>query len=479
MNYNKIYFLVFLFSIPNTLLSQSFEKKINLDLLNNINLNSNESNAYITNSANIIFFNSTFNNKNKNGIDDQNDVWYSINIDGEWQKPNNLSVVNTIGNDLLLGITNNKLVVFSDGIIKYYNTDVNNIKELNRSQIKNFRSFYNLLSGSINHNDDLILFSMESFGSFGVEDIYVSNRIDLMNWSQPKNIGSIINSVYQEISPFILNDDTLLFSSNRPSDLESFNFYYSVKNDGKWSEPKLFNNLNSNAAEKFISFNRFNNTFLLSKEFSSVGNSNINLIKILDIDNLKELIINFNTNSVIDGSYEVFKDSILINKSDLNTPSIVYNFEKNNQLLFKFKINNFLQLDTLLSYNESESAYLSLKEIVIGSRLILNTIIFKRSSYELSEASLSSLNDLLHIFNNKKEFSVLIEGHTDNSGNFKENVKLSKKRADVIRSFLIDNGINKNRLKIKGYGPLKPRYSNSSEDTRKLNRRVEVLVIDN
>ena len=479
MNYNKIYFLVFLFSIPNTLLSQSFEKKINLDLLNNINLNSNESNAYITNSANIIFFNSTFNNKNKNGIDDQNDVWYSINIDGEWQKPNNLSVVNTIGNDLLLGITNNKLVIFSDGNIKYYNTDVNNIKELNRSQIKNFRSFYNLLSGSINHNDDLILFSMESFGSFGVEDIYVSNRIDLMNWSQPKNIGSIINSVYQEISPFILNNDTLLFSSNRPSDLESFNFYYSVKNDGKWSEPKLFNNLNSNAAEKFISFNRFNNTFLLSKEFSSVGNSNINLIKILDIDNLKELIINFNTNSVIDGSYEVFKGSILLNKSDLNTPSIVYNFEKNNQLLFKFKINNFLQLDTLLSYNESESAYLSLKEIVIGSRLILNTIIFKRSSYELSEASLSSLNDLLHIFNNKKEFSVLIEGHTDNSGNFKENVKLSKKRADVIRSFLIDNGINKNRLKIKGYGPLKPRYSNSSEDTRKLNRRVEVLVIDN
>ena len=479
MNYNKIYFLVFLFSIPNTLLSQSFEKKINLDLLNNINLNSNESNAYITNSANIIFFNSTFNNKNKNGIDDQNDVWYSINIDGGWQKPNNLSEVNTIGNDLLLGITNNKLVVFSDGIIKYYNTDINNIKELNRSQIKNFRSFYNLLSGSINHNDDLILFSMESFGSFGVEDIYVSNRIDLINWSQPKNIGSIINSVYQEISPFILNDDTLLFSSNRPSDLESFNFYYSVKNDGKWSEPKLFNNLNSNAAEKFISFNRFNNTFLLSKEFSSVGNSNINLIKILDIDNLKELIINFNTNSVIDGSYEVFKDSILINKSDLNTPSIVYNFEKNNQLLFKFKINNFLQLDTLLSYNESESAYLSLKEIVIGSRLILNTIIFKRSSYELSETSLSTLNDLLHIFNNKKEFSVLIEGHTDNSGNFKENVKLSKKRADVIRSFLIDNGINKNRLKIKGYGPLKPRYSNSSEDTRKLNRRVEVLVIDN
>ena len=166
------------------------------------------------------------------------------------KKPNNLSVVNTIGNDLLLGITNNKLVVFSDGIIKYYNTDVNNIKELNRSQIKNFRSFYNLLSGSINHNDDLILFSMESFGSFGVEDIYISNRIDLMNWSQPKNIGSIINSVYQEISPFILNNDTLLFSSNRPSELESFNFYYSVKNDGKWSEPKLFNNLNSNAAEK-------------------------------------------------------------------------------------------------------------------------------------------------------------------------------------------------------------------------------------
>lgn len=478
MNYNKSCLLIFLLFISNNLFSQSFEKKNNVNLLNNINLKSNENNAYISNNGNIIFFNSSFNIDNKGGLEDKNDVWYSINLDGIWQKPNNFSFVNTIGNDLLLGISDNKLVIFSDDIIRYYNSDVNNTKELNRSQIKNFKSFYNLLSGSINDNDDVILIGMESFGSFGVEDIYVSNRIDSLNWSQPKNIGSIINTKYQEISPFLLSDDTLLFSSNRPTNLESFNFYYSVKNDNKWSEPLLFNKLNSNASEKFISFNRFNNTFLVSQEFSSIGNSNINLLKILEEDKLNQLSIYLNANGILNGSLEVFKDSILLGRVDVRNRSIVYDFENNNQLLFKFKINGYLQLDTLLYYNDSETAYLSPKEIVVGSRLILNTIIFKRSSYELSSSSLSSLTDLLHIFNNKKEFSLLIEGHTDNSGNFKENVKLSKKRADVIKQFLIDNGINKNRLKIKGYGPLKPRYSNASEETRKLNRRVEVLVIN-
>ena len=47
MNYNKIYFLVFLFSLPNALLSQSFEKKINLDLLNNILLQAQRGNPNI------------------------------------------------------------------------------------------------------------------------------------------------------------------------------------------------------------------------------------------------------------------------------------------------------------------------------------------------------------------------------------------------------------------------------------------------
>ena len=119
-----------------------------------------------------------------------------------------------------------------------------------------------------------------------------------------------------------------------------------------------------------------------------------------------------------------------------------------------------------------------MNEIKNNSRLVLDNILFKRSSYEILQSSQKNLNNILHIFNNEKNISVLIEGHTDNSGDFTENLKLSEKRANVIRDYLIKNGINKKRIKTKGYGSLKPRFSNSSEETKRLNRRVEILIID-
>ena len=197
-----------------------------------------------------------------------------------WQKPNNLNKVNTANNDILLGIEDDKLVVFTEGIIKYYNTDANNIKVLNESSIVGFNPFFDLISGSIYNN--IILLGIESYGSYGVEDIYISKKINSSSWSRLKNIGSAINSKYQEISPFILNDDTLIFSSNRPSIYGSFNFYYSVNLDdnySNWSEPILIDKLNSNASEKFISYNSNNKIFLISEEYNSLGYSNLKLLK--------------------------------------------------------------------------------------------------------------------------------------------------------------------------------------------------------
>jgi outer membrane protein OmpA-like peptidoglycan-associated protein len=53
---------------------------------------------------------------------------------------------------------------------------------------------------------------------------------------------------------------------------------------------------------------------------------------------------------------------------------------------------------------------------------------------------------------------------------------LSRERSEVIKNFLVINGIKKSQIKVKGLGPTKPRVSNDSEESRKLNRRVEILI---
>ena len=172
MNIKNLYFFLIIFLFNGKLLSQSFEKQYQIDSLINVNLRSNENIAYINNKGSIIFFNSSFNSNNIGGINDKNDVWYSISTSGKWEKPNNLSKVNSINNDILLGIEDDKLVVFTEGIIKYYNTNVNNIELLNESSIVGFNPFFDLISGSIYNN--IIFLGIESYGSYGVEDIYIS-----------------------------------------------------------------------------------------------------------------------------------------------------------------------------------------------------------------------------------------------------------------------------------------------------------------
>jgi len=143
---------------------------------------------------------------------------------------------------------------------------------------------------------------------------------------------------------------------------------------------------------------------------------------------------------------------------------------------FKFEVDDYFIKDTTISINKSVDMSVNLDEIKSGSRVVLKNLIFKRSSTDLDDESLPYLNDLLHLFKNNSGIQITIEGHTDNRGDFRSNVKLSKERSESIKNFLVLNGINKSQIKVKGFGPSKPRYSNDSEVSRSLNRRVEILI---
>ena len=86
------------------------------------------------------------------------------------------------------------------------------------------------------------------------------------------------------------------------------------------------------------------------------------------------------------------------------------------------------------------------------------------------------LDELVVFLNLKNNMKIAIHGHTDNRGDAAENIALSKERAKSVMDFLISNGVDQSRLTYNGFGSLKPKSSNSTENGRLVNRRVEFVI---
>lgn len=116
----------------------------------------------------------------------------------------------------------------------------------------------------------------------------------------------------------------------------------------------------------------------------------------------------------------------------------------------------------------------TIKKIV---NLAAQKIFFRTGSYELLSKSFTSLNDIAGVLKANPSLHLLIEGHTDNVGTAQKNQLLSENRARAVMEYLIQkNGINKDRLSIKGYGFSKPVATNATSEGRALNRRVELSL---
>ncbi len=125
-----------------------------------------------------------------------------------------------------------------------------------------------------------------------------------------------------------------------------------------------------------------------------------------------------------------------------------------------------------------ESASLIETQLKQSGKVALYGLYFDVNKSELKLESQKVLNDLYSALKNLSYKKILISGHTDNDGDDAYNLNLSARRADEVLSWLVKQGIEKSSLSIMGYGELRPVASNTSNEGKSLNRRVEVEVIE-
>lgn len=124
--------------------------------------------------------------------------------------------------------------------------------------------------------------------------------------------------------------------------------------------------------------------------------------------------------------------------------------------------------------DEKPAVQVTCKAIELG-----DNIYFETGRYVIQQRSFNLLDNIAQtLIDNPQIRKVRIEGHTDNQGTADGNEKLSTQRVWVVREYLAEKGVDKDRLAYKGYGQTKPIASNDTEEGRAQNRRVEITILD-
>jgi outer membrane protein OmpA-like peptidoglycan-associated protein len=114
-----------------------------------------------------------------------------------------------------------------------------------------------------------------------------------------------------------------------------------------------------------------------------------------------------------------------------------------------------------------------------GFVVTLGDVLFEVDRAELKPGAARTLDQLATALNDDRRSTISIEGHTDSTGNPQHNVDLSLHRAEAVKSYLMQRGVDPARVTTQGLGQDYPVASNSTEAGRQQNRRVEVVVQTN
>ncbi len=129
-------------------------------------------------------------------------------------------------------------------------------------------------------------------------------------------------------------------------------------------------------------------------------------------------------------------------------------------------MNSHITIDTIISKDDLSLISSSAKSIE-----------FETGKDKLTQASYARLDEIAGIMKQHPDSKWMINGYTDNTGNAKSNDELSSKRAISVQRYFISKGIAPDHLFADGYGSDNPIADNNTEEGRKMNRRVEIILI--
>jgi outer membrane protein OmpA-like peptidoglycan-associated protein len=342
----------------------------------------------------------------------------------------------------------------------------------------------------------MLYFVSDRSGGFGKRDIWMSQWID-GTWTKATNLGPTINTAEEEVSPFIhVNGQTLYFSSKGFTGMGGYDIFFSELNKDKWSAPKNLGypiNTADDQVSLFITADGETGYYSYEQRGTNMYRSLLYEFQVPEAIKIKNKsnyivgkVLDVETRDPLQAQVELFDINADSLRSTVTSDSLTGDYmqiltEGSEYALYVTKP-GYLFESLRFDYQESHQREplnidILLKPLKKGTASTMNNIFFDVDKYDLKEKSRTELNKTVMLMESNPDLKMEISGHTDNSGSDEHNRELSLNRARAVYQYLVDQGIDPDRLKFTGYGSSVPVAPNDSEENRQLNRRIEFRVL--
>jgi len=472
------------------------------------------------------------------------DIYYSSReYGGEWSSSVNMGdPINTVSHDATVGLAPDGKSLLTYKGINSKNGDILITREASpgiweepTSLGTNINTKYHESSASLSFDEKTLYFESDQPGGYGQHDIYVSYWDEAAGaWGKPENLGSTINTEFEEKGVFFHPDNkTLYFSSNGHNNIGGLDIFKTVLDPETktWSKPEnigwpintpdddiyfvvtgdtRYAYYSSYRADGFGEKDIYIITFLGEVKKPLIADADLLETNLLVTDNKPQMVTQFDGSKlfivsgiVTDGKTKVGISanlSITNSKTNVKITDIVTNSDGTYSAILvpgeSYAItvsgqNYTIASKTLNSTKEDNNRELKIDFELFpptaGGTFVLRNIYFDFDESTLRHTSVDELDKLVKIMVENPTLVIELGGHTDRRGADEYNMILSKQRAEIAKKYLTSKGIDASRIKTKGYGESKPEISGEAINSMKTheekeaahqqNRRTVVTII--
>ena len=318
---------------------------------------------------------------------------------------------------------------------------------------------------ALSEDETILIFSSDLSGGYGGKDLWISVKGKRNTWSDPVNLGPMVNTPGDEMFPFLHTDGTVYFSSNGHVSMGGMDIYKTSQDEnGAYKLPvNLKSPVNSSADDFSMIIEKDGERgYLTSNRDGGKGGDDIYQFELPPLQlALKGVVTDSKTGGIMTGikvqligndgaNNEVETDNTGVYEFTLK-PLTSYQVVVNTEGYLNKSVN-----ETTVGIENNKVFIIDISVDPIKKEVILPRIEYDFNKFDLRPQSIADLDILAETLKDNLNVVVELKSHTDYIGSDAQNDKLSQQRADVCVAYLISQGIDAGQLVAKGIGENEP-----------------------
>lgn len=314
---------------------------------------------------------------------------------------------------------------------------------------------------TLNATGDTLYFVSDAPDGFGGKDIYMAVQSG-NDWTDIKNLGPKVNTADDELFPYMRQDGRLYFSSKGHPGYGGLDLFYAIPKDTTWSIYNMGTPFNTQNDDFGITFaGTTENGFFSSNRGQKKGYDQIYSFTLPSMEFLVEgNVYDTNGEHLSEATIRLVGDDGTNVKAQIRRDgSYRLKLQKDTRYVMLATSRGFLNQKQELStvgMTDSYSYQQNFSLAPISKPVKMSNVFYEFGKWTLTADSEKGLNELVQLLNDNPNITIELSAHTDMVGNDVANKQLSLRRAQSVVDYLIQHGIDSERLTPVGYGEEKP-----------------------